>query len=376
MLYKFEPANITFQKVKIKSISSMMGGVMTVLDENRTDKEHFIKMKVPSTVALLYRKLYKFTKYLVPQEACIMMYNGVIVGVEKAIVNERLTVNLHNEEVEWTSNMERNYDKLTSFMMYQDWYFDGSFIYKFDCAIKDVVSKSSPLSSDDKYRAIPVKSYRMGLLCTVELPVESTRYCLVYSPISTVVAISPPIWGTLGGARSAKQDDDSDSAGLLSQFDKMEEMMGVNLNFALTAGTEFSRQFGYKSIDPLQLPKMMVQLKTVNLPNLPIGVKATYDIGMTFKQTVSWIMGKLYRSESFNDMLICRKVLKYLTSRGIFRRDSILKMRKSDKELPLYTREVALDIINNPVEPVVLTQSELKEAEDIAHQIMKNLGIM
>src|SRR5574343_194193 len=376
MLYKFDPANITFQKVKIKSISSMMGGVLTILDETRTDKEYFIKVKVPSTVALLYRKLYKFTKYLIPQEACIMKYNGVVVGVEKAVINERLTTNLHNEEVEWTSNMERNYEKLTSFMMYQDWYFDGSFIYKFDCTIPQVLSNSQPLSSDNKFRAIPVKSYRVGLLCSAELPVETTRYCLVYSPISTVISVSPPIWGTLGGARSAKQDDDSDSAGLLSQFDKMEEMMAVNLNFALTAGIEFSRQFGYKSIDPLQLPKMMVQLKTVNLPNLPIGVKSTYDIGMTFKQTVSWIMGKLYRAESFNDMLVCRKVLKYLTSRGVFRKESILHMRKSDKELPLYTTNTALNIANNPVEPVVLTQDELRQADDIARQIMKNLGIM
>jgi hypothetical protein len=121
--------------------------------------------------------------------------------------------------------------------------------------------------------------------------------------------------------------------------------MAVSLNFALAAGVELSEVFGYESIQPLQLPKLMVQLKTVNLPKLPKEIKATFNIGMTFTQTFAWLLGFAKQADTLAQEEAVRRLLKYLTSKGIYRKDSL----KNDKiyqggvvtEVPMLTLDQA-----------------------------------
>jgi hypothetical protein len=108
--------------------------------------------------------------------------------------------------------------------------------------------------------------------------------------------------------------------------------MGVTLNFALAAGKELADSFGYDVIQPLQLPKLMIQLKTVNLPKLPKEIKATFDIGMTFTQTLGWLLGLTKQANSLQQEEAVRRLMKYLTSKGIFRKDS-LKQEKIYKDV-------------------------------------------
>ena len=371
MLYPFNPELVTFQNIKLKSISTMMGGQLSYLDPSRSTstKEVFGRMKVPSNVALLYKKINKITQYLVPQDVCLMKYDGQIVAVEKHgsyIDDHKKNTNLAGEEIEWKSYMEINFGKIMKdlYNSVKQWYFDGSFIYTFDCDVTELGNAGVAVTSDGKFRSVSCAAYRVAMMYASQCPNQSSRQCLVYKTNSGIVTVTPPIWSALGNVRKSKMDtnnNDLETDGLMSQFDRIEELMAVNLNFALAAGTTLSKQFGYKSIEPLQLPKLMIQLKTVNLPNLSAGVKSTFDIGMTFTQAMGWLMGCLYRVETFEEMLAIRKLLKYLPSRGVFNRDSVRKMKRTEEEVPLLTPEQALE--NAKLQGIVsLDEQRLKQS--------------
>jgi hypothetical protein len=370
MLFPFDEAQITFRKIKMKSISTMMGGVLTYLDEHNStdDKEVFHRMQVSDSLARLYKARYKLAQYMKPQEVCLMMYGDRVVGIEKHIVNERFERNRNNELVEWRSFLEINLSKALAKMkaIGEDWMFDGSFIYRFMQPVDAVFSNGVNLSDDGKFRSVSVDAIRVGILNDVDGPLIVTRQCLCYSPDGNHVVITPPIWGAIGSSRSIKKGEDSEGQGLTAHFDSINQSMALNLNFALTAGIQLSRRFGYRSIEPLQLPKLMIQLKTVNLPNLSAGVKATFDIGMQYKQALGWLLGLLYRSETFEDMLVLRGLIKYATGRGLFRKESVTKMRHVDAIVPLYTVAEALA---KAEAQSTISLSMIRQAEEILDAI-------
>jgi hypothetical protein len=67
----------------------------------------------------------------------------------------------------------------------------------------------------------------------------------------------------------------------------------------------------------------MVQLKTVNLPRIAQEIKQTFDIGMTFTQTIAWLLGLQMNVDDYDQMLAIRKLFKYLSIKGIFSRKSL-----------------------------------------------------
>lgn len=346
MLFSFDATKVSFQKIKIKSISTMMGGVLVYLDEEQSTptKEVFHRMKIPSSLALLFKKMYKHTQFLKPQEVCLMKYEGKVIGVEKHIINERFEHNREGVLVEWRSYMELNLSTALRRMynISSEWYFDGSYIYSFQDQVSELGYSGLPLSADGKFRSASVTAFRVAIFNTAGSVNEVSRQCLVYSPTEGVTAISPPIWAGIGNVKRATDLDEGD--GLASQFDQINDVMALNLNFALAAGNALSKQYGYKSIEPLQLPRLMIQLKTVNLPNLTPGVKATFNIGMDVTQALAWLLGLLYRSTSYEEMLTLRGLIKYALGRGMYRRASVDKMKKVDGGVvPLYTREEAVE---------------------------------
>lgn len=104
-------------------------------------------------------------------------------------------------------------------------------------------------------------------------------------------------------------------------FDMIDESLAVNLNFALKAGQEIGKKFGYEFVEPLQLPRLMIELHTVNLPNVPAEVKATYDIGLKFTHAMAWLLGmsRKTKEDDLETYIMMRSLMKYLTKRGIFR---------------------------------------------------------
>jgi hypothetical protein len=66
----------------------------------------------------------------------------------------------------------------------------------------------------------------------------------------------------------------------------------------------------------------MIELHTVNLPNIPKQVKATYDIGIQFTHTLAWLLGLSRKANTIDTYVMMRSLLKYLTTKGIFRNNT------------------------------------------------------
>lgn len=365
MLFRFEPHDITFQKVKISNLSYSFGGTLTILDEARSKPGHdvFKRFPIPLALARVFKEKHKISKFLVPIEGCIMMYRGNVVAIEKAAFNERYYMDTNDEVHEWQPMMESVFKKIKLMTYSGSWYFDGSYIYSFrdhsskPDDVKEAVLAGEKLSIDGRFRAVHVDAIRITYAGYTDEVYAEDRQCLAYLAANGEFSVSPPVWkqmSGLGNSNLRKRSNENELTGLTTQFDKVDRIMAVNLNFAMTAGNVLTKTFGYKSIEPLQLPKLMVQLQTVNLPRISQEIKQTFDIGMTFTQTIAWLLGLQKGLTDYDQMLALRKLFKYLSIKGIYPRKSLTDIRVDENvKVPLMTRaeaEQAAALIETPQE--------------------------
>lgn len=348
MLHQFDPSKVTFRRVKLKSVSTALGGSLTILNEEESaakGKEVFNRVSIPMALARMFQVKYKVSKFFKPHEGALMMYDGKIIGIEKAVFDMRKVEGAFGER-EWFIVMEKYFKTILENQINPEekqWYFDGAYVYGFfkeipngdqaprrvPCTIEEAIASGERLNERGNFRSVRVEAVHMNYLAFMA-PLTETRLCIAYVANNGEFAITPPIWKQLGSNMTAggrgKKEDNEDS-GLASSFDDVDRTMAVSLNFALAAGKELAQVFGYNVIEPLQLPKLMVQLKTVNLPKMPKEIKATFDIGMTFTQAFAWLIGLLAKTETLDDEASVRRLMKYLTTKGIFRRDSLKNER-------------------------------------------------
>jgi len=366
MLITFDPSKITFQKVKFKRITAALGGYVSVLDEDdfaKTGKETFHKHDCPVAVARAFTAKQGSGQFMRPTEGCITFYDGRVVALELAsrtFKNERMTMGLNGEMREWLTQSEANFrTKRLPEMDNGSWYFDGVYAYAFNNTDLVQVVKDAPLlSSDGRFRDVRCQAFNLTKLSAGgealsekhkqksidDMLAIEERSCLGFV-FDDKFVISPPIWKELQGLHSRKTDGkdiDESEGGVFdttASLSSMDNQLFVNLQFALAAGKEIAEAFGYAAIAPLQYPKLMIQLKTVNLPNVVKEVKATHDIGMQFTHGLAWLLGLLYRADNIKQMNAIRRMLKYLTSKGVYRKasletENIRKEESKGVELP------------------------------------------
>lgn len=347
MLFRFEPSDITFKKVRISNLSYSFGGTLTILDEVLSTPGHDVykRYSIPLALARVFKEKYKLSNFFIPVEGCIMLYRGNVIAIEKNRLNERFYLDHNNELREWQPTMEATYKKIKMMTYVGSWYFDGSYVYTFGKDHITAINEGELLSVDGCFRSVLVDAIRITYVGYNEDVYSESRQCLAYVAKNGLCSISPPIWknmGGVGGTKMKKKLAQSELTGLITQFDKVDAIMAVNLNFALQAGNVLTKQFGYKSIEPLQLPKLMIQLKTVNLPRISQEIKQTFDIGLTFTQAMSWLLGMQMQITEYDQMIALRKLFKYLSVTGIYARKSISNIRIDNTvSIPLLTRAQA-----------------------------------
>lgn len=330
-MHKFDPLSVSTQVVMLKSVTTALGGSISVLDEQlSTDSNEVTKrIEVFFSVARDFIQRHdKVTQYLVPIAVNLVMYQDIIITMERIPDN---SINI----ADWTpiSKLVANQivDKLS--IDSSDWYFDGRYIYKFE--INDLVAALQAavcLTDNCMFRTIGVQCLDTMKFHNSKISLDP-RACIAFMLDEENFSISPPIWkSTTGiGQGHLQNDEDADDrdgkgqVGALSgQFDSIDAKLCVNLEFALRAAKEIGKIFGYEKIEPLQLPQLMVDLKTINLPSLSSAVKQTYAINMSFTQALAWILGLISRApDDINTVIKMRQVIKHLTSRGIERKSSL-----------------------------------------------------
>lgn len=334
----FDPTKLEVTIVGLKSISQALGGSISIIDPvlSTDRKEVTIRFNAPSLVLRSYLKIHKFTRYLKPMVAAIVRYEGHIVSLERHPLGgfgEELELQVDGSTSAWVPMCKRRIEVvLNNLPNPESWFFDGRFVYqlKNELSEQQAVRQGAHLNANGSFRKIDVNA--IDLFTLPSEPAEATsRTCLAFVTSTGVHSISPPVWKNLsdvGMTQFKKQDklDDmsdgqlvEDSDRMKKNFDRLDATMGVNLNFVLTAGRVVGRTFGYDYIEPLQLPRLMIELHTVNLPNVASQVKATYDIGVTFSEAMAWLLGLMYKANTLDSYRSMSMLMKYLTSSGIFR---------------------------------------------------------
>lgn len=373
-MIKFDPSLVDIEIVQLKAVSTALGGSISIIDTKRSTptKEAHARIEVPMSLARSFIVRHKkITKYLKPVFTAIVRYDGRVIALERHPLGS--LGKLEDEGLfgkkKWVPDCQDNLDKLIiPLVVYsnaRDWYFDGRYAYSFDGKNLDEVVRVAPfMSKTGQFRKLQSLTIDLQEMQTKKDLDPAERTCLAFVAANGQYAISAPIWKDLANVgatqmRKSRGDDANGEMALtitetvddgfnarngtvqqaLDQFDTIDEHLAVNVNFALKAGKEIGKLFGYEAVEPLQLPRLMIEMHTVNLPNVPKEVKATYDIGLNFTHAVAWLLGLQKRTNTLESYLVVRSLLKYLTSKGIFRRnifdaDRVMKEGKSITDVP------------------------------------------
>lgn len=396
-MISFDPNKLVTKHMHIKMVSGALGGTLTVLDPVRSKKakkDVFTKIKIPHQLTRHFAKKYRITKYIKPVIAAVTFYEDKVVCIERHQLG-----NLGKEVVEglfgerrWISDSETNIDRyLKPLLTGQDWFIDGSYVYH----VSDIdLASAERLSADGKFRQVKVKALKLAELG--DKPEIEDRVCLAFFPKAGDLALTPPIWKTLSniGKRqiSAKgdsvrddieddnsvtyeEDENGESKVRAPRFDEIDEMLCVNLGFALKAGRELSEVFGYDSIEPLGLDDMMIQLKTVNLPNIANEVKQTFDTGLKFTIAIAWLIGMTKRVETLDSYIVLRTLLKHLTTKGVYRKNAFKPeaIFRAGQDLTAVKR---ISITEAKAVTKALTLDDFMRASRLAREIEKAGGLL
>lgn len=338
MLYPFDASKITIQHIRVKNINSSSGAI-SYIDETITDKEKAKKLECSNSITRAFKSIHGITNFHIPHECCVMMYDGTVIAIEKAAINERKYVGFDGEEKDWTPEMMDVLTQLKEMTSTGEWYIDGTYVYQFKDGLENGIANGAALTADGSFRSVECTAIMLSYMGFNDHIFTEGRNCLAYVASNGEYSITPPIWKTYNfvGGLGANED-----GVILSNFDKANESTLVNLQFAIIAGINITRIYGYRRIEPLQLPKLMVQLRTVNLQLLPQEIKETFDIGMSFLEALAWLMGLLKQVPTFDDMMYMKRLIKYLTSTGTAKRKSMDVLRV-ESPVPLMTMEQAYE---------------------------------
>lgn len=340
MMFKFDATKVQFKRVKVKSINTLAGSI-NIVNEGVTDKEKILKLECSNIITRTFKAVHDITYFQVPHECCIMLYDDVVIALEKAVLNERTYIGLDDKKHLWTPDLVKNFAKLELMIQDGEWYFDGSYVYSFKKPLDLAIQQGDNRNDDGSIRALKCSAILINLMGYNDELYEVERNCLGYIADNGEYSISPPLWKGNTFITTTKNDGET----MLGHYDYLDSNFVVNLQFAIVAGINITKVFGYKTIEPLQLPKLMVQLLTVNLQSIPTEIKQTFDIGMSVTQATAWIMGLLLRVKTFDDYMSMSKLLKYLVQTGTTKRNKLEDMFiQGDKvAIPLLTMDQAFE---------------------------------
>lgn len=317
-MIKFDRTKVSFELVQLKTITTALGGALTHLVDG-IDKP--VRIEIPTAVARAFIERHKMSKYLKPAPTMLMRYDGRVISIERhglsslANDDERLF-----QDTKWVSKSETNFKSIIDHIDQTDrqWYIDGRYLYSFQEGSTPYqhIKQGDYLTKNGQFRKLAVDSYDLQKLFDESSVTQNPRSCLAFVIDHKNFAISSPIWKDVDEIRCAGESDQEQD---MYAFDDIDTKFRVNLNFALSCGSKIGKLFNdYHVVEPLQLPRLMIELTTVNLPSIPKHVKSTYDIGMPPSHACAWLMGMVNKVDNLNDLAVVRSLLKYLFSKGMY----------------------------------------------------------
>ncbi len=346
----FNPDLLTTEHLYLKSCTTALGGSVTIVDTKMSSRntETFKRIIIPLAIARAFNKKHGVSRYIIPVLCAITKYDGHVVTIE------RHPSGITTQPTTWISDTETSINnELLPQITVGTWFTDGMFVYSFNSTPEGVIN----MSADGKFKSVPVNAFKFADLSNVDASLEThPRTCLSFMASDGTQTISPPIWKQLTtvGERQMTEvedttEDDNSSNTQIYQFDRIDDLLAVNLGFALKAATELCVLFGYDATEPLALNELMIELRTVNLPKISPHIKRTYDTGMKFTHAVAWLIGLNNKVNTLDSYKILRSLLKYLTTKGVYYKkalspNAIFKKDMQSVPIPLLTTKTALNV--------------------------------
>jgi hypothetical protein len=370
-MFKFDRDKLSVSYNQMKSCTTALGGSMHIIDPDAPEgTETFKKVDVPFAVMRKFVAETKITKYIKPVEIAVLRYDGQVINIERDLATGILNQGAGER---WTAKMETFVnDHLDNRLEDLTWYFDGRYIFNLeDAQIERLRGPDwSPcISSNGTFRSMQVNCID---LYEANKPVFKTGVVTEERGVIAYVegdafCVTPPIWKNVDAigssvtietdARSEHEDYLDVTRGVSTSeerfavlIDLLDKNFNLNLNFTLNSAKAISNIFGFDAVEPLQLPEIMLELSTVNIPSLPKSIKSTFCIGLRPSHGLAWLMGLLNKTETLEDYVAIRAVIKYLTTKGIFHSKSVEKTNLfATKE---HTIPPMLDISTITVDPM------------------------
>lgn len=308
-MFKFNGRDISFAYYKLKAISqSTIDPKITFVDNQGND----IKMSLPSSIGRrLNIKCQKVTKFVVDFPCCIAMLDGRIVAVD---VPRPLEFANWQDTKEWTSSIEKNINVVRN-LDPTKWFFDGQYAYRNDGSLN--------ILEGSGFAFQPVKTYnlyKMDLEMTLD---EVSMACLAYRRANGTYQVTCPVTRASGGFLQLVGDvevfdanDQFVDNSVASDLALMDHNYIVNLKFVNYAAKRVTDCFGFESAEPLGLPLLMIEHRTMSIVSLPQSVQQTSPAPFKFTQGVAWIIGLFSRIQNIEQLMVVKAIMKMLLSKG------------------------------------------------------------
>lgn len=371
-MIKFDPAQYSFEIVQLKSLTTALGGSITIVTSVDADgKETTKRVDVPLAVCRAFIQQYqKVSKYIKPVYTAIVRYGDHVIALERHPLGT-LGALQEVDEVSgvtrtWVPASDTNFRSIIKPLVERgdrNWYFDGRYVYALPCDdVNLAVQGGQMMTLDGHFRKVEASTFDLQRISVASFLVENKRSCLAFVATTGDCVVSPPIWNDLNNVGGGSDDEDASAAKVNTSsgayaynFDRIDAQLAVNLNFALKAGAEIGRTFGYEYVEPLMLAEKMIDLHTTNLPNVPLSIKSTYDIGMSFTHSLAWLLGLLSKTNTLEAHMAIRSLLKYLTTKGVYSRNTVKRdyVYKNPDAMDVPVRCLT-DLLNNEAAEVSL----------------------
>jgi hypothetical protein len=352
MLIQFDPGLVEIRKVRIHHVTTSLGGSIkySEYDDTRPKNKRVVKRPFPMAVARLFIKLYERSNFFNPADGAIMFYDGMAIAAELAPVTVAFGAMTLDE---WVPDVETKFNMMLVDMgnhmnTSDEWFFDGTFVYRFDGELSTQIEQGNTLTEDGRFVTIQAWCYHFSHLLHRNAEV-SPRVCLGFRA-GTEFAVTSPVWAGLGGLNNSNTKDSNDAAdniGLATSLDSADSILSVNLNCILYIAKSMTNIFGYRATYPLGLPQLMVQLQTVNLGAIPKHSKALYPANIPFTHLLAWLIGLHNNIISLEQVIELRKSLKYLTTKGTYDRATENIAKYETMDIPLVTIEQAKELVRD-----------------------------
>ena len=301
---QFDTSKISTEITILKRISPS-GFLITENTEGRD-----VKQTVHSSVYYKWMMKTKTARYDAGKKVCLLSYDGKIIDIEPGPVRGFNKENFDN----WVPNIHVNLTKLTN-LVDDSWTTDGMFIYQWDKRSLIETNKDSPFSRW-QVRAINLFKLKSEPELGFEDFVRSYRTVIGFEVNGSIIP-SP----TIGMADEKK--------GMLKKMDlgyslhTIDEAFYVNVDVALKLAQIVGKAYGYEKNEFLEIPKLMINYKTINIAHMPKAVKKVSPISRSLLSVIAWVIGLTSKEQDIYTLQEFQKVFVTLFNKGVVAKDRL-----------------------------------------------------